>query len=117
MSDDFAKLKVGDKVTIFPAWAGNNLEIVTAKTVGKKFATLSDGTKINLSSGWIVGQGNGYSMRMVRLTVPAHYEAIEKHEMVAWLDNLPHKSLSIAVLRAMKAAYDSAIASERKEDE
>lgn len=104
---DFTSTQVGDKVTIFPAYSGNRLEIYKVKSVGKMFLTLTDrmATKINITTGRIAGE-NGYSRRRAALTTPEHYDMIERHDLLTWLGRLPVDKLALSTLRAMRRAYD-----------
>ena len=104
-----ASLKGGDEVAIAnPTWAGANYVIETIERTTATQLILSRGRRFNRDNGLI--RGNSY-IRISPVTQDV-LDDVECGELTTWLLGLEraHKSITLAQLRAMKAAFDREVA-------
>lgn len=102
-----ASLKPGDEVCV-PQMYGYAAHIKTVKRLTATMIVLDDDTKYRKESGYQIGH-RGWHSTSINMVTDAIRASVEHAELCQWLDSMSgrRKSLSIEMLRALKAAYDA----------
>jgi hypothetical protein len=101
-------LKPGDKVVIPGRWSDPG-RIVTVERLTATLVVMKTRERFKRDSGRAAGSADTWHTPHIQPVTDEFRDAIERKGLVDWLDSVSRKrhSMSVEVLRAMKAAHDA----------